>query len=268
MSDEFKKLIEQDMTEEAAHIMEEVNASEELKDVKAPEEIHDKLFEQIRTYEESKLVEQLSDENKELLRLGKLYKKRRRKKGYLLLVAVCILVLALGTVSMGEGASVFELMTRMFSGGEHVNVDSEDVDVVRYVEEDEVYEEIEKEYGFRPVKLEYLPARTVFYEAMFQKEIQSINMIYEVAKSTSMIYIIRPNFRESSFGMNIDDKKIREYKMYVGQVEIDVVEYLIEESGENRWSVSFEYQDVQYFLRITNQEQQEVENIINGLCFF
>lgn len=268
MSDEFKKLIEQDMTEEAAHIMEEVNASEELKDVKAPEEIHDKLFEQIRAYEESKLVEQLSDENKELLRLGKLYKKRRRKNVYFALAAVFILVLALGTVSLGEGGMVFEFLSWVLDGGEHTVVDSEETETIRYVEEDEVYAEIEKDFDFIPVKLEYLPENTKFCEATYGAEIQTMNMLFTIQDETTFIYMIRPNFRESSFGTNIEDPKVQEYQMHVNNVPIDIVEYLIEESGENRWSVCFEYQDVQYWLRITNLEQKEVEKIINGLCFF
>ena len=55
MSDEeLKRLLQEEMIREAEQIMAEVNADPTLKDVKCPEEVHDKVFEQIRIYEEEK----------------------------------------------------------------------------------------------------------------------------------------------------------------------------------------------------------------------
>ena len=92
-------------------------------------------------------------------------------------------------------------------------------------------------------------------------------MIYEKDDKTSIVYIIRPNYRESSFGTIIEDKKIQEYNMSVNDVIINVTEYNIVETGMNKWVVNFEYQDVQYMLRINNMLQEEVEKIINNLGF-
>lgn len=267
MRDEWKEIIEREMMEEAERIMEEVNADPLLRDVKAPEELHDKLFAEIREYEKQRMFEQMTEEDKELIRLGKVYKRRRKWSRYLVLVAAVVVVLGVGTVCIGEDENVFSFMSRIFDGEEELVVDSENVEPIVYVEENEALKEIEKTYEFRPVKLEYLPNDTTFCEAFFSTEMQSIHMVYEINDETSIVYIIRPNYRESSLGTVVEDEKIREDIMFINNVEITLTEYNVDESGENRWAAHFEYQDVQYLLRITNTEQEEVEKIINNLGF-
>lgn len=267
MRDEWKEIIEREMMEEAERIMEEVNADPLLRDVKAPEELHDKLFAEIREYEKQRMFEQMTEEDKELIRLGKVYKRRRKWSRYLVLVAAVLVVLGVGTVCIGEDENIFSFMSRIFDGEEELVVDSENVEPIMYIEEDEAFNKIEKTYGFRPVKLEYLPDNTIFSEAVFSTDMQYVNLIYEINDETSIIYMIRPNYREASLGTVIEDEKIQEYQMIVNGVEVAITEYSIEEANENRWSIRFEYQDVQYLLRMTNLEQQEVEKIINNLRF-
>lgn len=267
MRDEWKDLIEKEMMIDAERIMEEINADPAFKDVKAPEELHDRVFAQIREYEEQRLLEQLSDADKELLRLGKVYKRRRKWKKCLILVAAVVGVLTFGTVCIGEDESIFSVMSRIFDGEEETVVDSEDVEPIVCIEEDEAFKEIEEIYGFTPVKLRYLPNNTTFFESVFSEDMQNVHMVYEMNDEIRIIYIIRPNYRESSFGAVIEDEKIREYQMIVENVEITVVEYNIAEKEENKWAVSFAYENVQYLLRINNVSQEEVEKIINNLRF-
>lgn len=267
MRDEWKEIIEREMMQEAERIMEEVNADPLLRDVKAPEELHDKLFAEIREYEKQRMFEQMTEEDKELIRLGKVYKRRRKWSRYLVLVAAVLVVLGVGTVCIGEDENIFGFMSRIFNGEEEIVVDSEDVEPIVYVEENEAFKKIEETYGIKPVKLRYLPEKEVFYEAVFSADMQSINMIYKIHDETSIIYVIRPNYREASLGTVIEDEKVQEYQMIVSDVEVTLVEYNIVETEENKWSVSFQYQDVQYLLRINNMKQEEVKKIINNLGF-
>lgn len=267
MRDDWKKIIEKEMMEDAERIMEEVNSDPSLKDVIAPEEIHEKLFAQIHEYQKQKIFEQLSEEDKELIRLGKMYKKRRKWTKYLILVAAVLVVLGVGTVCIGEGEKIFQVISEMLRGKERTTVDVGETEIITYLDEYEAYEKIEEKYGFSPVKLEYLPDNTSFYEAVFSEDIQSVNMIYVLEDGASIKYIIRPNYRESSFGTIIEDEKTQEYQMIVNNIEITVVEYNIVEKEENKWSVSFVYQDVQYLLRINNMKQKEIEKIISSLGF-
>lgn len=268
MSDEeLKRLLQEEMKKEADLIMEKVNADPTLKDVKCPDSVREKLFEQIRLYEQQKAYEQLSDEDKEFIRLGKVHKKRRKISRYAVVAAAVIAVLAFGTVSIGQKDNIFKAISRIFAGEEQVVVDSDGIEPITFVEESEAYAEIEKEYGIVPVKLVYLPQDIEFLEAVLGNEIQGINIVYGKADQADIIYVIRPNFRHSSLGTHIEDKKIQEYQMHVKDIDISITEYLIEDSDKNRWSVQFIYQDVQYLLRITDMAQEEVEKIINDLGF-
>lgn len=268
MSDEdWKEFIKKEMGKSIDDIMAEIEADPKMKDVKPPEGMYEELMEKIHEHERQTIYEQLSDEDKELIQLGKVYKKKRRFDRFVVILAAMIVGLWLGTVCIGDEGDILGLMTRIFNKGDELVIDSDSIEPIVYVEESEAYEQIEKEYGFSPVKLGYLPSETVFYEAMFIPEMLGVNMIYEIEGETSFKYIIRPNYREASFGIIFEDEKIQEYTMVVCDTDIVITEYNIVETGKNRWRVSFEYQEVQYLLSITNMEQREVEKIVNNLGF-
>ena len=267
MFDDWKNMLEEEMEREAELIMEEVNSDPSLRDVQAPPGMYEELMEQINEYERQRALERLSDEDKEYMRLGKEYAKRRKNNQILVLAVAVVAAFALGTVSIGENQNIFGFMSRLFGDGEQVVVNSDDIEPILYVDENELYEDIEKEYGFVPVKLGYLPEGTEFYEAAFSKSIQNINIVYEADNETSLIYIIRPNYRDASFGTDIEDKKTQEYQMTLDGVNVIVTEYLVLESAVNHWSVCFTYENVTYMIRVPQINKEEVEKIVMNLIF-
>lgn len=52
---ELKRLIKEAAKSEANEILKEINSDPELQDVVAPEAIHDKLLEKIRTHEDAEI---------------------------------------------------------------------------------------------------------------------------------------------------------------------------------------------------------------------
>lgn len=270
MSRDFWNMSEEELKweeAEAERLLEIINADPELRDLKPPADMLDKILKSAREIWEQEEIESLSTGNKELIRLGKIYKKRRRISKYVLLVAALLVALGLGSVSMGENMGLFSMVTRFFSGGDRVVVNSEGTEPKIYENENDIFEDIEQEYNFKPVRLGYLPEGIVFQEATLCDELQVVNLIYGTNDTADVIYVIRPNFRDSSFGTTVDDKKIQVSQMRVNDVDVFLTEYEIEESKESRWSVQFEYEDVQYWLKLTNIDQQEVETIVNNLCF-
>lgn len=267
MNSEWKEIFDEAMEREADAIMEEINADPALKDVEAPPGMYEEIMKMIHEHEMEEIYEQLSDEDRECLEIGKAYMKRRKLNRYIMLVAAMVFVLAFGTVSIGENKTIFNMISRMLSAGERTTVNSDDAEPVLYVDEIELFEDIECVYGFTPVKFGYLPENTIFYEAAFNKEIQNINIVYEVAEESSLIYIIRPNYRDASFGTVIEDEKIEEYTTKVKDVEILVTEYRIEESQKQKWSVSFSYENVTYMIRISDMDKEDVDKIVTNLIF-
>ena len=268
MKDEdWKEFIAKEMEKSLDEVMAEIEADPKMKDVKPPKGMYDNVMAMIHEHERQKLYEQLSDEDKELIRLGRAYQKKRRFDGFVVALAAVIVGLGIGSVCVGDEGNIFSMMSRILGKGEEVIIDSDNIEPIVHVEESDAYEQIEEEYGFSPVKLNYLPKGIVFKEANFGTGLQGVNMFYMTGDKVKIVYIVRPNYRDASLGTVVEDKKIQEYMMSVENVEITIIEYYIAESDENRWAVSFEYQNVQYLLRINDMEQQEVEKIIKDLSF-
>lgn len=268
MNDEWKKFIQEEMEREAELIMQEVNSDPAMKDVKAPEGMYESLMEQIREYEEEQKLAHLTEEERELLRLGKIYRKRRKLSRWAVLIAAAVALFAIGTVSMGENESILKILSRYLLGGEQVVSDAGSTEPIQYVDEEEVYEEIEDTYGVIPVKLRYLPDAVVFQEAVHGKDMQEIYLYYGCEDVANIIYSIKPSYRESSSATMVEDEKKQEYTMVVNETEITVKEYNIVDSSSNRWIVSWVYQDVQYALNVSDMEQSEIEKIVNSLRLF
>lgn len=268
MKDEdWKEFIKKEMDKSIDDIMAEIEADPKMKDVKPPEGMYEELMEKIHEHERQTIYEQLSDEDKELIQLGRVYKKKRSFDKFVVALAAVIVGLGLGSVCIGEDKNILNFATKIFDSREQTNVDSGDTDPNVYNTEAEIYEQIESEYFFSPVKLEYLPEKAVFYEGAFCMGIQGVNIIYEVDNQSSIVYIIRPNYREASLGTDVEDEKTQEYTLMVNNVEATIAKYHISETGGTRWTVTFIYEDVLYMLRITNIKQEEVEKIVQGLRF-
>lgn len=269
--EELKRLVQEGMEaelEEVERILAIVNSDPVLKDIQAPPEIRQKLFAQIEEYEEQQRLANLTDEEREWIKCGKIYHKRRRWNRYVVLAAALVAVLALGTISMGEDKNILTMLKQMITGGEQTVSDSGSTEPTQYVEEQEVFEKINDTYNFAPVKLEYLPEKTVFLEAIFCTDMQGINMYYGKNGTANIIYTIRPNYRESSFATIIEDEKIQEYTKNFDDTEIILKEYRIKETGNSRWLVTWTYQEVEYQINITDAEQEDVEKIVNTLSFY
>ena len=159
MSRDFWNMSEEELKweeAEAERLLEIINADPELRDLKPPADMLDKILKSAREIWEQEEIESLSTGNKELIRLGKIYKKRRRISKYVLLVAALLVALGLGSVSMGENMGLFSMVTRFFSGGDRVVVNSEGTEPKIYENENDIFEDIEQEYNFKPVRLGYL----------------------------------------------------------------------------------------------------------------
>lgn len=268
MKDEdWKEFIKKEMDKSIDDIMAEIEADPKMKDVKPPEGMYEELMSKIHEHERQIIYDQLSDEDKKLIQLGKVYKKRRRFDRFVVALAAVIVGLWLGSVCIGDEGDVLRVVKQILNGGEQSVSDTGKTEMTHYDEEEELYEAIEEEYGFTPVKLEYLPTDSFFKEGAFSSDMQGINMYYVKNGKIHIVYTIRPNYRESSLGIINEDEKKQEYTMVVQEVEVSLTEYNVEETGEKRWLLHWTHENVQYLLRITNEEQTEVEKIVKELAF-
>lgn len=259
MSDEQRRQYEQELVEDANRIMEEINSDPDLRDATVPSGMHDRISEAIREHEEEK----------ELIRLGRRYKRRCKSRRYLVLVATLILAFAFGITSMGGADRLFRRVSRMLAGREQTNVDSDDgsVIMIETSDEEEVYEKIEDMFGFYPVRLNYRPNGIEFKEASIGDKIQEAVIIYGQDEDANMVYFIKPNYRSGSYGIDVEDELLERYSIEVQNVELHVRKYQVKETQTERWSAQFMYEDVGYFLIVSNIEQEEFEKVLESLKF-
>ncbi len=270
MGEKMKQFLQKQSDKEADDILAQINADPEMADVHAPEEMEEALFARIDAYEKENAHRNLSEEDKELIELGKAYKKHRKRRKFTAVASLVLVgVMVSGITAMGGPEKVVEVVRRMVEERDHtvVNADNERVESVKEVTEWKAFGEIEKEFGFTPVKMYYVPEGVDFQECLINREVQYINMLYQSKDDRIIICVIRPNYKVSSTGSDVEDILINEYKKTVDEREIVIKQYMVEENGEDRWIAEFQEGTVYYFLQMYNLDKVEVDKITDKLYF-
>lgn len=267
----WKEFIQREMDkemEEIEGVLEKINNDPVMREWKAPEGLRDGLFEQIHAKEAEK--SRLSDDEKELIRLGMVYKKRRKYHKLLVLAAAVVCALAVGVTSIGGPKKVIEKVQGMLESRERINNDTNEdgrVDEIEVASEAEAYQKIEDEFGFAPVKLFYLPEGMEFKSITMAEGAQYAYLCYVNENEDTIVYSIYPNYRTSSIGRDVEDEIIDESEKVIHDVTVSIKKYEIEENQSNRYKITFEYQNVYYFLETNHLESGEVEKIVDNFYF-
>lgn len=245
----------------------QAQANPEIRDVSAPDSLWYELKRDIREYESEQKSKKQEQRNQELIKLGLVYERRRRFRKYYVLAAAFVLALAFGITSFGDGEKLFNMIKGYANGRQQINVNSiDDVEVITRNDEELVYEEIEDEFGFYPVRLDYLPEGIEFQESIIFDEILGIQMLYGKSNRVDLKYFIRPNFRNGSWGHDIEDELINSYSREVEGVPIYIEEYKVID-GSSRWLIRYEYKGVGYSMVINELQYPEIEKILDNLYF-
>lgn len=272
MSEEMKRFLQEELKKEANEIMREVDADQDVESLTAPSKIDEKLYEQIRQYKEEQEVlgEKLSTEQQELIRLGKIYKRKQKRRKYVVLAAAVMAAFAVGITSVGGPERIFRKFSNIMAGRDQMVLNSDDQNVIeaKASTEEEAYQRIKDEFGFEPVRMLYLPQNMEFQEATILGEIQDSYFIYSNEEKASVLYYINVNYNTSSFGVDVEDTLVKEYDMEIDGVCIHIKQYQVSDSTEKRSRGSFEYDGIQYFIIGNGLKEAEFEKILKNLHFF
>ncbi len=267
----WKRFLKNEMDKEMQEIdsiLEEMENNPDTKGLQAPDTMWEGLAAKIQSAQENE--ERLTDEEQELIRLGMVYKKRKKWNKVAVLVAAVICMLAIGVTSMGGPSKVIQKVQGMLESRERINTDTEDgrMQAIETISEVEAYQKIEDDFGFYPVSLDYLPEGIEFESITPADDAQNICMCYGGEKEENIVYTIFPNYRISSIGRDVEDILIDEYDKVIQGNAVNVKKYDTEETKTNRYMITFEYQNVCYILKIFDVADNEVEKIIENLYFF
>ena len=275
---DLEEIIREELHKEAEETCRTVEASEtEDLSQDRKEAIRQNLKEQIDEYKKEKVYEQLSPEDREALELGRQIRREREeekeKKGRkrfgkiaLNLAAVLALVSILGITSVGGPARLVEMVRTMVGEREVIKVNSDEENLkIAEEREEEAYQKIKDAFGVDPVKLTLRPQNMEFTEAEIDNTIQIAEMYYQYEGKT-VVYFINASYAETSWGIDVEDKVVDSYQLEKKETEIEIKEYQISDTGESRYSASYKYGGVEYFLMGT-MEKEDMEIIVKNLHF-
>lgn len=252
-------------------ILRKVSKDKTIEKKEVPDEVHDAIFEEIRRMEEEwererQMIEQLSNESKELIRLGKVYKRNLHYRKYSILAAILALTLAMGVTSFGSVGHMFHKITSMICGRTRETIDLDGVKELSNLNEEEVFAEIEETYGVYPVRMGYLPEGTELLEANILEGLPEINILYGTDEQVQIIYDVVLNYRDIAWSKDIEDKLINHWVMDMNNIEFNVKEFLAD-NDDVRWLIQFIYEELYYEIYVFNVDLKEIETIIKHLRF-
>lgn len=255
---ELKKLsLKEEVDREAQDIEKEVESRDDLDDIKVSEDMETSLFNKIQEYEYDKRVKKAVH--------------RSQKKRRIFLALAAVLILVCGSVITGTGSkSYWKVLWDRVAGDEElsvVNVEDMDVHEADDLDEVQVFNEIHKNLGIYPVRLVYIPYEMVLTGYEIDTE-QRRAIIFYKYKGQIIRYSLYMNDSDSSHGQTEIDQLNDEYQIIIeDNINIDIKEYDVTNSDEQRYVAEFEYMDAQYqFMGI--MEKGEFDKIIKNLFFY
>ena len=271
--DKFEEIIKEELERDVALTDEKMADFEGEMPEGAKERIHAALKAQIEDYEREQRYAQLSEEEREALRLGqemlekkKQVRTRRSRKVYLALAAVLILVVAIGVTSFGGAERIVAFVKSVVGEREVVKVNSsEDNLVIVKEDEEEAYEAIKEEFGVEPVKIIRCLDGMKFKGMELDKELQIAELTYYYNRD-KIIYLINASYKDSSWGLDIEDTITDQFYVERKNCSIKVKEYETPESHTKRCSANFSYKGVEYFL-IGNIDKEKLNLVVEKMIF-
>ncbi|MGN8920562.1 DUF4367 domain-containing protein [Lachnospiraceae bacterium HCP28S3_F9] len=244
------------------------------------ESLRAKIDQQIEEMKKEKVYAQLSEEDRKALELGrkimaeeeqektevKVVHKKKRFKMYFGLAAVLILVMAVGITSIGGPERIVRMLKQAVGDREVEQVDSSDENLAMVEEnEEEAYQEVGDEFGIEPVKIMGGPVDLKFERLEFDKELQVAEMIYSY-REENVVYFINASYSDASWGVDVEDEIIATtIKEYRG-CKIEIKEYRILATNEERYSAKFKYKGLEYYL-IGTMQGEKFNLILDKLLF-
>lgn len=257
-----KLSLKEELEKEAAEIEKELAEDPELDNLKVSKELDDAIYAEIQRYEK----EQEEDKIKEFpLRT---YKKKKRAKLIVALVAILVLVMGMSVSSVGSKSYMKELIEK-FTGKSQVdvtNVKDMDSHEVNSNDEYEAYQEVDEMLKVNCVRILDTPKEMYFISYNINKDIQQADLFYEY-KGETIRYEIYLNQTDSSRGVTKEDDEITTYELNVQNNQIKISERKTEKAEANVMTAEFEYKGVFYQLR-GKMEKNEFNKILKNLKFY
>ena len=252
-----------------------------------------RLKEQMREYQREQAeneareeaINNLSEEDRRALELGrkmlkaevgtadtsekKVHYRRKPLKIYLALAAVIVCVLAMGITSMGGPERVVRMVRQAVGDRDVEQVDSNKTDkqnkIIEGEAEEEAYQKIRDTFDTDVVKV-FVCLPDMKFDTMNLDEKKQVAELYYTYQKRKIVYIVNTGYRESSWGIDIEDSIEKEYSKEINGCNMNIVVYKVENSNQSRCVSKFKYEGVEYFM-MGLMEEGDFEKILKNLVF-
>lgn len=265
-------------------------------------EMKECLEKRIEEYEKQRelqeqLYAQLSEEDREALKLGKELQRQRKldasskesqrkksrrtksggwKKNIVSAAAGIGIVIAVTSgftiASVGGPKQALKIAREMF--GERTRITVNGITEEKRNEsgmnemdaEEQAYQQVKDELGFDPVRLGYLPEGMVFEDIAIDKNSQEVYMHYYKEKE-DLTFIMQKRYIAGKTAIDIEDQMVSQQYISIEKGNVLLTEYQIKDINSKTISAEFEYNQTWYCIygQIGNDEMKKV---INNLVFF
>ena len=257
-----KLSLKEELEKEAAEIEKELAEDPEVDNLKVSKELDDAIYAEIQRYEK----EQEEDKIKEFpLRT---YKKKKRAKLIVALVAILVLVMGMSVSSVGSKSYMKELIEK-FTGKSQVDVTNvKDMDSKESNDflEKEAYQKISNSIGKNIIRINQRPKGMYFQSVDIDENIKQAYMYYKY-KNEIIRYEILVNYKDSSKGSTKEDEKIDEYIVETQGVKIRVEEHKVPEKNVVLQIAEYENRGISYQIKGV-MKKEDIKKIIENLYFY
>lgn len=194
-------------------------------------------------------------------------RRKKRKVFAACVAAVLLIVMTVGTTSIGS-KSYWKVLWERVHGGEAMKVmNVEDMDDKGSLDGKEAatYVEIDEKLGIETIRIVYKPNGMNLIECQIDEELQVARLRYEY-NNNIFRYTIYINNSDSSWGEKKEDIEVDSYTIFVNDMKIEAKEFLKEDSLQYRQEVDFEYKGAHYQLKGV-MERTEFKKIVENLYF-
>lgn len=257
-----KLSLKEELEKEAAEIEKELAEDPELDNLEVSKELDDVIYAEIQRYEKEQ------EENKIKEFPLRTYKKKKRARLIVALVAILVLVMGMSVSSVGSKSYMKELIEK-FTGKSQVDVTNvKDMDSHDVEENDEMgaYQEIDNMLKEKSIRIWDMPKGMHFVSYRIDPNMQQADIYYEY-KGKNIRYEIYMNRTDSSRGVTKEDEVIDKYELEVQGNIINVEQRSTKETNTNVMTAEFEYNGVFYQLR-GKLEKAEFNKILENLKFY
>ena len=246
-----------------------------------------RLKEQMREYqreqaenearEREEAINNLSEEDRRALELGRKMLKAEvgtadtseKKVHYRRKPLKIYLALAMGITSMGGPERVVRMVRQAVGDRDVEQVDSNKTDkqnkIIEGEAEEEAYQKIRDTFDTDVVKV-FVCLPDMKFDTMNLDEKKQVAELYYTYQKRKIVYIVNTGYRESSWGIDIEDSIEKEYSKEINGCNMNIVVYKVENSNQSRCVSKFKYEGVEYFM-MGLMEEGDFEKILKNLFF-